>query len=384
MKWPPLALYVHLPWCVRKCPYCDFNSFKAPLKIDQDGYVRALLADLDADLERLAPRRVQSVFFGGGTPSLFSPEQLRRFLDEVGRRIELAPDCEVTLEANPGTVEHAPFDEYRDGGITRVSLGVQSMDDRALSVLGRVHDVAAAERAMRQVAEAGFDSFNVDLMFALPEQTPESAVTDVQRVLAFNPPHVSYYHLTMEPGTLFAVRPPEGLPDADMAAEIESAGQSALAGAGLDQYEVSAWARKGHACRHNLNYWRFGDYLGIGAGAHGKLTLARQGRIIRVSKRRHPTDFIRRAGTAEAVDELRDVAGAELLFEYMLNRLRLRRPITLDEAAEATGLAPELFQAGLEKAQQKQLLRYDKTRGQVALTDLGWRFLSETQQCFLP
>lgn len=384
MKLPALALYVHLPWCVRKCPYCDFNSFRAPLKIDQDGYVRALLADLNADLERLAPRRVQSVFFGGGTPSLFSPDQLSRFLAEVGRRIELAPDCEVTLEANPGTVEHAPFDEYRDGGITRVSLGVQSMDDRALSVLGRVHDVAAAERAMRQVAEAGFDSFNVDLMFALPNQTPESAVTDVQRVLAFNPPHVSYYHLTMEPGTLFAVRPPEGLPDADLAAEIELAGQAALSAAGLGQYEISAWAREGHACRHNLNYWQFGDYVGIGAGAHGKLTLARDRRIIRVSKRRHPNDFMRRAGTVEALDESREVVGKDLLFEFMLNRLRLRRPFALDEAVEATGLAAELFDPGLARAQQKQLLRHDKTSGQIAVTDLGWRFLNETQQCFLP
>lgn len=379
---PPLALYVHLPWCVRKCPYCDFNSFRAPAKIDQVAYLDALLRDLDRDLGLVGERPVHSVFFGGGTPSLFAPEHLHGFVEAVKQRLPFTSACEVTLEANPGTVEHAPFKDYREAGINRVSLGVQSLDDPTLAVLGRIHSADVAHAAMEQLAVAGLRSYNVDLMFALPGQDVEAALRDVRGVLSHAPPHVSYYHLTLEPDTLFSVRPPDGLPSTDLADEIEQAGQQALAEAGYGNYEVSAWAKPGHACEHNLNYWRFGDYLGIGAGAHAKLTLPASGRIIRLSKRRHPGDFQRHAGSGTVVDQQRELVGADLAFDYMLNRLRLREPFSISDFQALTGLPATQLQPGLAQASAKQLLRVEGES--IALTDLGWRFLNDTQQCFLP
>jgi len=331
----PLALYVHVPWCVKKCPYCDFNSHGLKGRLPEAEYVQALLADLDADraafADALDGRGIETVFFGGGTPSLFSGAAIGATLDGVAARIPIARDAEVTLETNPGTVEHGRFRDYRAAGVNRVSLGVQSFDDEALRRIGRIHGADEARRAVRLAQDDGIDNINLDLMYALPQQSEQGALADVAEAVALAPQHISHYQLTLEPNTLFAARPPK-LPNDDAAWAMQERCQAALADSGYAQYEVSAYARDGRECRHNLNYWRFGDYLGIGAGAHGKLT-APDGAIRRTWKLKHPERYLAAAAGAERLggDDL--VPPEQRPFEYMLNALRLNEGFALSAFA---------------------------------------------------
>ncbi len=302
---PPLSLYVHLPWCVRKCPYCDFNSHAAKGALPFDEYVDALIRDLDHDLPLVWGRVVNSVFFGGGTPSLFPPEAIDRFLQAASARLRFAPGLEITLETNPGTAEHGRFDRYLAAGVNRLSFGIQSFDDAALQRLGRIHDSAEAERAVKLAQDAGYDNLNLDLMYALPEQTLAQAENDLVRAFALQPTHVSHYQLTLEPNTVFFARPPRGIPDDDAAWDMQEHCQQLLADAGYAQYEVSAYARPGRQCAHNLNYWRFGDYLGIGAGAHGKISSGAEQHVLRRWKHKHPQTYLAQAGGAAAIGAMR-------------------------------------------------------------------------------
>src|SRR5262245_31643951 len=298
---PPLSLYVHLPWCVRKCPYCDFNSHEGRGALPFDAYVDALLADLDFDLPLVWGRTIHSVFFGGGTPSLLRPGVCDAFLQAASSRLRFAPSCEITLETNPGTAEHGRFELYRNAGVNRLSFGIQSFDDGSLQRLGRIHDSGEAEAAVKLAQDAGFDNINLDLMYALPQQTLAMAERDLERAFALQPTHVSHYQLTLEPNTMFAARPPAGIPDDDASWEMQEHCQALLAQAGYAQYEVSAYARPDRQCAHNLNYWRFGDYLGVGAGAHGKLTLGGEQSILRRWKVKHPADYLAKAGSDAAI-----------------------------------------------------------------------------------
>lgn len=377
---PPLSLYVHLPWCLRKCPYCDFNSHAAGEGgVPEAAYLDALRADLEAALPRVWGRRVSSVFIGGGTPSLFSPEGIDRLLADVRARLPLEPGCEVTLEANPGTFERERFRAFRAAGITRLSVGVQSFDDNALRKLGRVHDGAQARAALEEAA-ATFDTFNIDLMYALPGQDVAALQRDLRQALAFAPPHLSLYHLTIEPNTRFASEPPTGLPDDDLASDMLDALCAATAAAGLERYEVSAFARRGHACAHNLNYWTFGDYLGLGAGAHGKLSFP--DRIVRQVRWREPATYVRQALQGQAVSNEHVVDAAELPFEFMLNTLRLARGFELALFAERTGLGLEAVLEPVERAVARGWLQREGTR--LRPTPQGFDFLNEVQQLFLP
>jgi len=382
---PPLSLYIHIPWCVRKCPYCDFNSHAQTGALPVDEYVRALLADLDRDLAAFGPalahRPLHSVFFGGGTPSLFSPEAIAHVLDGVAARLELPRDAEVTLETNPGTVEHGRFDGYLAAGVNRLSLGVQSFDDDKLRRLGRIHSAGDAERAVKQAQDAGYANINLDLMYALPEQTLGGALDDVERALALQPTHVSHYQLTLEPNTLFAAKPPP-LPDEDGAWDMQEACQVALADAGYAQYEVSAYAREGRRAAHNLNYWRFGDYLGIGAGAHGKLSDAAQARIVRTAKLKLPRSYLDRAARREAFGTQADVAAIDLPFEFMMNALRLEEGVDAALFGERTGLAPAAIAVQLAQARQRGWMVEDPAR--LAATVLGRRYLNDVIGAFLP
>ncbi|MES2683425.1 MAG: radical SAM family heme chaperone HemW [Pseudomonadota bacterium] len=363
----PLALYIHIPWCAKKCPYCDFNSHAVKAPIPEAEYVAALLRDLDHEL-RDAPeqRRLTSIFFGGGTPSLFSGAAIGRILDGVAARLAFAADIEITLEANPGTAEAGHFKGYRDAGVNRLSMGVQSLDDRQLRALGRIHGADEARAAVAMARAAGFDNLNLDLMFALPSQTVAEAAQDLCALIALAPQHISYYHLTLEPNTAFAARPPP-LPDSDSAYEMLEAGQQQLAAAGYAQYETSAYAQPGRSAQHNLNYWRFGDYLGIGAGAHGKRTFA--DRVERRARHKHPKTFMETAGSAESLQELRTVAGEELAFEYCLNALRLHEGFARADFEARTGLPFSLLEPRLEKQRLKGLIDMDGTR--VWPTPLG-------------
>lgn len=372
-----IALYVHLPWCVRKCPYCDFNSHPAPAALPETEYVAALLADLEADLDLVAGRRVSSLFLGGGTPSLFSPDTIRALLEGIAGRIELAADAEITLEANPGTVEHGRFAVYARAGINRVSLGAQSFDAGQLRALGRIHGPAETIAAVAELRTAGIANFNLDLLCALPGQTTAGAVADVTAALALGPAHLSHYQLTLEPGTALHRRPP-ALPDDEAAWDIQEACHQALTAAGLVQYEVSAWARPGLECRHNLNYWRFGDYLGIGAGAHGKIT-TRAG-VIRTERPSAPLEFMRRAPAGDSSGR-RIVPQRELPFEFMLNALRLRAGFTLPEFEQATGLSGNTVVARLEQLGGRGLMA--QTAQGWRPTALGFRFLNDLQAAFL-
>lgn len=332
----PLALYVHLPWCVRKCPYCDFNSHAAPAVLPEHAYLAALLADLSGELARAPGRRIGTVFLGGGTPSLFTARTVRALLAALADTGRLARTAEITLEANPGTLETGRLAGFRRAGVNRVSLGVQSFDDGALHALGRIHDAAQARAALRAVARAGYARWNVDLMYALPGQDAPGALGDVETALALGAPHISHYQLTVEPGTAFHRRPP-ALPDETTVAAIERACRARLRAAGLARYEVSAWARPGQRCRHNLNYWRFGDYLGIGAGAHGKLTQP-DGTVMRRAKCRNPQTYMARAGQDGAVESEHRVGGADLPFEFAMNALRLPGGFTPAQFTAHTGL----------------------------------------------
>ncbi len=409
MTLPPLSLYIHIPWCVRKCPYCDFNSHNAPQSLPQHEYVAALLRDLDQDLPLAQGRPLTSIFFGGGTPSLFAPENIARILDGVAQRLAFAAAIEITLETNPGTVEHGSFDGYRRAGVNRISFGVQSFDDQALQRIGRIHDALQAERAIKQAQDAGIENLNLDLMYALPQQTQDAALRDVEKALSLQTPHLSHYQLTLEPNTAFAANPPP-LPDEDSAWDMQEACQVRLADAGWAQYEVSAYAKPGSECAHNLNYWRFGDYLGIGAGAHGKLTGAgnrepetgkAQGpssdatspasgyrlpatdlQIRRRWKLRAPRGYLEHAHSPRRIggDDL--IATDQLPFEFMLNALRLNGGVTLTDFEATTGLSSDALQPQLAQAQTRGWLDVDA--GSLRTTELGRRFLNDVIASFLP
>ena len=379
---PPLSLYVHLPWCIKKCPYCDFNSheWRGPedARSVQDAYIDALLADLEASLPLIWGRTVHTIFFGGGTPSLFSPEAIDRLVGGLRARLRLTADCEITLEANPGTFEKDRFRAFRQAGITRLSIGVQSFNDAHLKALGRVHDRAQALAAVTEAAQV-FDTFNLDLMYALPGQTLAQLSEDVDTALGFAPPHLSIYHLTIEPNTVFAKHPPV-LPEEDEAYAMMDRITERTAAAGLGRYEVSAYARPGHACAHNLNYWQFGDYLGIGAGAHSKLSFAH--RIVRQVRYREPQLYMKQTMQGAPVTQSDEVSLEDLPFEFMLNALRLKDGFALSDFMERTGLAMTSIQHGLKTAEAKGLIGRDWTR--VWPTEKGFDFLSDLQALFLP
>ena len=375
---PPLSLYVHVPWCVQKCPYCDFNSHEARGEIPEADYLAALVADLESSLPLIWGRRVTTIFIGGGTPSLLSGEAVEALLTAIRTRVTLLPDAEITLEANPGTAEAGRFAAYRAAGVNRLSLGIQSFNPQHLRALGRIHDADEARRAI-ELAARHFERFNLDLMYGLPQQTLAEAMADVDAALAWRPPHLSCYQLTLEPNTRFAAAPPP-LPESDLCADMQEAIEARLAAAGFEHYETSAFARPGYRCQHNLNYWHFGDYLGIGAGAHGKLTM--HDRVLRQMRWKQPAQYLKQAAAGQPVHEEADVAVDELPFEFMMNALRL-----------IDGFDPALFEARttvplfalereLRQAEADGLL--ERTPQRIAPTLRGQRYLNELLRRFLP
>jgi len=378
---PPLALYVHFPWCVRKCPYCDFNSHEQRGDLPEAQYVDALVADLEASLTKVYGRRIHTIFIGGGTPSLLSAEGLDRLLADARALLPIEADAEITLEANPGTFEAARFASYRASGVNRLSIGIQSFNERHLKALGRIHDSAQAHRAVA-IAREHFENFNLDLMYALPEQSFCEARHDIETAMAFDPPHLSIYHLTLEPNTFFAKYPPP-LPDDDLACDMQEMIEARAAESGYIHYEVSAYAQPGRQCRHNLNYWSFGDYLGIGAGAHSKLSFPH--RIVRQMRSKQPRQYIERALGAEpgrAIQEEVEVGRNELPFEFMLNLLRLSEGFATSLFSERTGLTLGSTEASLQKAEERGLIERDHLR--IKPTPRGLRFLNDLQTLFLP
>ena len=376
---PPLSLYVHLPWCLKKCPYCDFNSHEqaSGAVMPEQRYVDAVVRDLEAALPLIWGRPIHSIFIGGGTPSLFAPATIDRLLSDIRARLPLEADCEITMEANPGTFEKDRFRAYRGAGVTRLSIGVQSFNDAHLTALGRVHDRAQALAAVAEAAQA-FATFNLDIMYALPGQTMAALDADMALALSFAPPHISIYHLTIEPNTYFAKYPPQ-IPEDDTAYAMLDRITELTAAAGLDRYEISAYGKPGHRCRHNLNYWQFGDYLGIGAGAHSKLSFAH--RVVRQVRFRDPTRYMENALAGHAVAQSEEVGRSDLPFEYMLNALRLRHGFGLRDFTERTGLAITSVEAALAEAERKGLIERDFAR--VKPTVRGFDFLSDLQEIFL-
>jgi putative oxygen-independent coproporphyrinogen III oxidase len=375
---PPLSLYIHLPWCVRKCPYCDFNSHTSQ-GIPESDYIDALLLDLERALPDIWGRRIHTVFFGGGTPSLFSPDAIDRILTGVRTLTPLLPGAEITLEANPGTVEAARFAGFREAGITRVSLGIQSFNPRHLQALGRIHGDTEARRAA-ELAATHFDTFNLDLMFALPGQSLSEALADIDTALAFRPPHLSAYHLTLEPNTPFGHTAPPDLPDDDLAADMQLAIEARLNEAGMQHYETSAYARPHHASRHNRNYWQFGDYLGIGAGAHSKLSFHDQ--ILRQMRTKHPHQYMQAVANGAHIADVRALTRDDLAFEFMMNALRLNAGVPAALFEERTGLTLSVCASALEQARASGLLETDPTRLKPTL--LGQRYLNDLLELFLP
>lgn len=379
---PPLALYVHIPWCVRKCPYCDFNSHTAQesqvtREMEQQQYLDALARDLASELAFVGDRKLQSIFFGGGTPSLFSPDAIGAIIADARRQIGFADNIEITLEANPGTVEQQKFAGFRSAGVNRISVGIQSFDAAQLKTLGRIHDQAQALAAIEAVRNAGFDNFNIDLMHGLPDQSEAQAVADLQTALQFSPPHLSWYQLTIEPNTEFFRRPPT-LPEDDTLAAIQDAGEALLAANGYGHYEVSAFAKPGHEARHNINYWEFGDYIGIGAGAHGKLTMQSDAddnafTIMRRSKTRLPTHYLARADDFIAEQNL--IAADELALEFLINAFRLERGVSSALFVQRTGLAADGLKNKLAALRVKGLVTDNPD--QLRLTELGRRFMND-------
>ncbi len=374
---PPLSLYMHFPWCVRKCPYCDFNSYTLHGELEEDRYLDALERDIESQSADVAGREIISIFLGGGTPSLFSPAAIARVLATTRRHLTVAADVEVTMEANPGTIERGRFAEYRAAGVNRVSLGAQSFDAQRLVTLGRIHSPDETRRAAEELHAAGLGNFNLDLMYALPGQDVSAALSDVESAIALAPTHLSHYQLTLEAGTVFAAQPPE-LPDDDDAAEMLAACGERLAAAGLAQYEVSGYAQAGRQCRHNLNYWTFGDYLGVGAGAHGKLTFPASGSIVRTVQAREPRRYV--AGAPAALTR-KSVAATDLPFEFMLNALRLVDGFEIDTFAQRTGLGWEEIAPTVKGLVARQLLVVQGTR--LATTLVGLRFLNDLLLSFL-
>jgi putative oxygen-independent coproporphyrinogen III oxidase len=374
---PPLSLYVHLPWCLRKCPYCDFNSHELQGELPEQRYLDAVVADLEAALPLVWGRVVHSIFIGGGTPSLFSPQGIDRLLADVRARLKLTPDCEITLEANPGTFERERFRAFRAAGVTRLSVGVQSFNDAHLKAVGRVHDRAQAVAALEEAALA-FETFNLDLMYALPGQTMAQLEDDLNQAIGFMPPHLSVYHLTIEPNTYFAKFPPR-VPDDDLAYAMLDRITEMTSNAGYQRYEVSAYAKPGHRCWHNVNYWEFGDYLGLGAGAHGKLSFPH--RVVRQVRFRDPRMYMDNALAGNAVAQSDEVARTQLPFEFMLNALRLREGFVLSRFTERTGLPLSAIEQPLREAEHKGLIERDLAH--VRPTQRGFDFLSDLQQLFL-
>ncbi|MCL6329188.1 radical SAM family heme chaperone HemW [Pectobacterium carotovorum subsp. carotovorum] len=375
LKLPPLSLYIHIPWCVQKCPYCDFNSHALKGDVPHQEYVDHLLADLDADLPLASGRELHSIFIGGGTPSLLSAEAMQALLDGVRTRIPLTPDAEITMEANPGTVEADRFSGYQRAGINRISIGVQSFDPQKLTRLGRIHGPDEAKRAAHLATGLGLRSFNLDLMHGLPDQSLDEALDDLRQAIALNPPHLSWYQLTIEPNTLFSSRPPT-LPDDDALWDIYEQGHALLSAAGYQQYETSAYAKPGYQCQHNLNYWRFGDYLGIGCGAHGKLTFS-DGRILRTVKVRHPRGYMQ--GTY--LDKQHDVANDERPFEFFMNRFRLLEAAPRADFTAYTGLEEHSIRPQLDQALAQDYLTETDTHWQI--TEHGKLFLNSLLELFL-
>mgnify|MGYP006196746441 FL=1 len=378
---PPLSLYIHIPWCVKKCPYCDFNSHGQSGALPVAEYVAALVRDLEQDLPLVWGRTVHSVFFGGGTPSLFAPDAIGAILDACSSRLRFAPGAEITMECNPGTAEHGRFEQYRAAGVNRISFGIQSFDDGCLQRLGRIHDGGEAERAVKLAQDAGYDNLNLDLMYALPGQDLAMALHDVERAIALAPAHLSHYQLTMEPNTAFAVKPPEGLPGEDDAWDIQEHCIEVMAAAGYAQYEVSAYARDGRQCAHNLNYWRFGDYLGIGAGAHGKISSGASGEVRRRWKPKNPRDFLAHAGTPRGIGGDDPITTASLPFDYMLNALRLVEGFRLADFESRTGLDRQVIATELQHARDRGWLEQDGEHWRP--TELGRRFTNDVIGLFL-
>ncbi|WP_298609506.1 radical SAM family heme chaperone HemW [uncultured Thiothrix sp.] len=378
MAFIPLSLYIHVPWCIRKCSYCDFNSHHAPANLPEQPYIQALLADLSQELPHIWGRRLESIFIGGGTPSLFSADSMDELLAGIRALIPFRPNIEVTLEANPGTFEQEKFKGFREAGINRLSVGIQSFNPQHLQALGRVHNQAEALKAADVARYAGFDNFNLDLMFGLPKQTLEEAVADLQQALELQPTHLSWYQLTLEPNTLFYKHPPV-LPDDDLLVDMQYAGQEVLQQAGFEQYEVSAYTKQ-QPCRHNLNYWEFGDYVGIGAGAHGKITDP-FGQVTRHQKYRQPAQYLQQVAQGQARSETQVLKPDDLKFEFMLNALRLKAGFSLELFTERTGLSLETLQAPLALAEAKGWLTIQDQ--QVQTTQLGWQFLNTVIELFL-
>ncbi len=379
---PPLSLYIHLPWCLKKCPYCDFNSHAIATlptqKLPEQAYAQALLADLEFALPLVWGRTIHSIFLGGGTPSLFAPETIDRLLSDIRARLPLAPGCEITLEANPGTFEVDRFRTYAQAGVTRLSLGVQSFNDAHLAAIGRVHDRTQALAAIAEAAQA-FATFNLDLMYALPGQTMEQLAQDVTTALQFSPPHLSIYHLTVEPNTYFAKFPPT-IPDDDTAYAMLDYISEQTTKVGMERYEVSAYAKPGQHCQHNLNYWQFGDYLGLGAGAHGKLSFAH--RVLRQTRVRDPLRYMHQAIAGDAVVQTEEVTRNSLPFEFMLNALRLRQGFAVRDFSARTGLGLNSIETALVQAQRQGLIERDLEH--IRPTQRGFDFLSDLQDLFLP
>ena len=374
---PPLALYLHIPWCVRKCPYCDFNSHTSPEVIPEVEYIAAVLADLRREVARAPERELSSIFIGGGTPSLFSGEGLQALLDGVRDAIALSADCEITMEANPGTAEAERFAAYRAAGVNRLSMGVQSLDDTSLRFLGRIHSAAEAREALVMARAAGFDNMNLDMMFGLPQQDAAAALEDLSQLIALQPEHISWYQLTLEPNTLFHRQVPAGMPDDDLLADLHTEGLHLLAAQGYGRYEVSAFAKSGRQCQHNLNYWRFGDYLAAGAGAHGKLSAGAD--VWRVWKQRHPRQYMT---DADPTGERFLVERDQLAFEFMLNALRLVEGVELELFTQHTGLPLSSIQRALQELEARELL-FPVSSGRLACTALGLNYLDDVLQSFL-
>jgi oxygen-independent coproporphyrinogen-3 oxidase len=374
---PPLSLYIHWPWCVRKCPYCDFNSHEAKGEVPEQAYLDALRLDLEQSLPLVWGRKIHTVFIGGGTPSLMSAAGLDRLLSDVRTLLPLEIDAEITMEANPGTFETEKFRSFRDSGVNRLSIGIQSFNGAHLQALGRIHDEREALRAV-EIAQATFENFNLDLMFALPGQTLEEAHRDLETALSFAPPHLSMYHLTMEPNTVFAKYPPQ-LPDDDTSADMQDMIAARTGGAGYEHYEVSAYAQAGRRARHNLNYWNFGDYLGIGAGAHSKLSFPH--RVLRQARFKQPGSFMEAARRGNPVQEEHEIARSDMGFEFMLNVLRLTGGFDPNLFGERTGMSINAIEKPLREAEGKGLLYRDHKL--IRPTELGQRFLNDLQEMFL-
>lgn len=374
---PPLSLYVHIPWCVRKCPYCDFNSHRQPDDLPEGEYVQALENDLSHDLQWIQGRKIQSIFIGGGTPSLFSADSIERILNQVHKCIDFEEGIEITLEANPGTAEQQKFADYKAAGVNRLSMGIQSFNNESLDSLGRIHNGEQSRRAIDMALQAGFKQINIDLMHGLPNQSQEGALADIEVAINSGVTHISWYQLTVEPNTEFFSKPPP-LPAEDQLIDIQQSGQSRIQEAGFKQYEVSAFALNDDRCKHNINYWQFGDYLGIGAGAHGKITLPDQKKIIRTQKTRQPQHYLDSANNR--LTKIEPVGRNELSLEFMMNALRLKSGVPVDFFTERTGLSTDIISKKILKLQNQGLLQ--KVDARYCTSELGYRFLNSVLQSF--